>query len=547
MSQLFSSQFFTLFAIIALGVTLGSFRLGGIALGSAGVFFVALVFGHFKCTVSHELTELGLVLFVYAVGLQAGPRFFSVLRRRGAAFLAVGLGSTAVGALAAIGLAKWFGLSANLAAGLYSGATTCTPGLAAALEAVRRMTGDPGSAETIEAVNATSVGYGAAYPFSVVCVVLLVQLLPRLLRTPAKTAAAAFRAEEETHTPPLDECAFRVTNRNCAGRTVEELQALHLSNAVLCRIKHEGEIYPVKPETTLRLGDTVLAVGTPEELAKLEAVLGDVVVEPMQDPSGKVTSELLLVSRKDVVGKSFRELCIWERFGVVVTRLRRENVELTPRGDVRLEPGDVLRVVGTRRDIRALADALGREERRLAETSFVPFAAGIALGAAVGQIPITLPGGLEVRLGMGGGAFLVALLLGHLGTIGPVRVYVPNAAKYFARELGLVIFLAGAGAGAGQRFVPILREAGGQLIMAGALVTLATVVTALFIIYALCRWNLLYGAGALSACMTNPPGLAAATALTDSDAAPVGFASVYPVALIAKILFAPLVYLLLRM
>jgi len=191
--------------------------------------------------------------------------------------------------------------------------------------------------------------------------------------------------------------------------------------------------------------------------------------------------------------------------------LRRESVELTPRGDLRLEPGDVLRVVGSRPDIRALADALGREERRLAETSFIPFAAGIALGAAVGQIPIGLPGGLEMRLGIGGGAFLVALLLGHLGTIGPVRVYVPNAAKYFARELGLVIFLAGAGAGAGQRFVPILREEGGQLILAGAIITVATVLTAVLIMYLLLRWNLLYGAGALSACMTNPPGLAAAS------------------------------------
>ncbi len=538
-TELLEFPFFTLFAIIALGVAAGAVRMGPVSLGSAAVFFVALVFGHYQCKLPHELTELGLVLFVYAVGLQAGPRFFSIVRARGAAFLAVGVGATAAGAAATFLLAKVFGLSANLAAGLYAGATTCTPALASALEAVQRFATDD--------TNATSVGYGAAYPFSVIAVVLLVQFLPTLLRTKATTAAAHYRADEEARTPPLDECAFRVTNRNVAGRSVDEIQGLHVSRAVLCRLKHEGQIQPVRPDVVLQLGDVVLAVGTPEELAKLEALLGDVVVESLQDPTGKVTSEQLLVSRPVVLGKSLRSLCIWERFGVVVTRVRREGLELTPFGDLRLEPGDVLRVVGSSRDIPQVAALVGREERRLNETSFIPFAAGIALGAAIGRIPISLPGGLELQLGLGGGAVLVALILGHLGTIGPVRVYVPNAAKHFARELGLVVFLAGAGTGAGQRFVPILQQTGPQILVAGALVTLVTVGAAMLIAFALLRWNLLYGAGGLCATMTNPPGLAAATRLADSDAVPVGFASVYPIALIAKIVFAPLLYLLLRL
>ncbi len=195
----------------------------------------------------------------------------------------------------------------------------------------------------------------------------------------------------------------------------------------------------------------------------------------------------------------------------------------------------------------AVAALLGREERRLNETSWVPFAAGITLGAALGLVPIALPGGLNVRLGVGGGAFLAALLLGHWGTLGPVRVYVPNAAKHFARELGLVVFLAGAGLGAGRNFVPVVREAGPQLLLAGALVALVTVAVACLLMYVGLRWNPLFGAGSLCACMTNPPGLAAATNLAESDAAPAGFASVYPVALIGKIVLAPLVFLVLRL
>ena len=542
MDALIHSPFFTLFAVIALGALVGVLRVKGISLGAAGVFFVALVAGHllarFNWTIPHELTELGLVLFVYAVGLQAGPRFFGTLRKSGMAFLAVGLGPTLIGAVVTILLARWLALSAPLAAGVYCGATTCTPALASALEAVRRFLPDD--------VSYTSVGYGAAYPFSVAAVVLIVQFLPRILRVRPQAAAAQFREGEAAKSPPLDECAFRLTNPNCAGRTIDEFQALKITQAVLCRVKHGGQIRPARPDTTLHMGDVVLAVGTPAELAKLEAILGSVAVESMYDPTGNVTSEQLLVSRRDAIGKTLRELCLWERFGVVATRVRREGLEFTPRGDLRLEPGDVLRVVGPRHDIDSVAEVLGREERRLNETSLVPFAAGIALGAAVGLIPISLPGGLQMQLGLGGGAFLVALLLGHWGTIGPVRVYVPNAAKHFARELGLVIFLAGAGAGAGAKFVPILEQTGTKLLLAGALVTLVTVAVTILLMYLLLRWNLLFGAGALCACMTNPPGLAAAGNLADSDAAAVGFASVYPVALIGKIIFAPLIFLILR-
>jgi putative transport protein len=372
-------------------------------------------------------------------------------------------------------------------------------------------------------------------------------MLPRLLRLTPKAAAQQFQEDEAAKTPPLEECAFRITNRNCAGRTIDELQGLHVSNAVICRVRHEGEVRPARPETTLHLGDTVLAVGAPPELAKLEALLGDVVIDTLMDPGSKVGSEQIVLSQPKIAGSTLRGMKVWERYGVVVTRVRREELELAPRGDLRLELGDTLRVVGSRPDIQVFAAAVGREEPRLYETSLVPFSAGIALGALVGHIPISLPGGLTIQLGLGGGAFLVALLLGHWGSIGPVRIYVPHAVKQFAREIGLVIFLAGAGLGAGQRFVPILRETGPQLILGGVCVTLVTVITALLLICWLLRWNMLYGAGAMCACMTNPPGLAAASTLAASDAAAVGFASVYPVALISKIVLAPVVLLVLEM
>ncbi len=528
-----------LFSIIAVGMLLGAIRIRGLALGSAAVFFVALFAGHYHVALPSELTELGLALFVYSVGLQTGPRFFSIFKARGAAFLSVGLASTIAGAGMAMLMAYLLKLPAQVAAGMYCGAGTCTPALAGVLDAVQR--GDP------TAVGPASVGYAAAYPFSVFAVVLTVQSLPRILRTTTRAAAERYQAEQASRNPPLEECAFRITNPNCVNMSITEFQTLHMTRAVICRIKHDGEIAAVRPDTRLGMGDVILAVGEPDELAKLEHVLGSVAVEPMYDPTGNVASDLVVVSNRSTVGRTLREVQLWERFGIVATRVRRDGIEMTPHGDLVLELGDVLRLVGARRDVLAAADVLGRQERRLDETSFIPFAAGLAIGAAVGLIPLPLPGGMEVRLGLSGGVLLVALIFGRLGQVGPMRLYVPNAAKHFARELGLVMFLAGAGTGAGRSLVPVLRETGPALPLAGAAVTLTMILAASLTMFAMLRWNVLYGAGALSACMTNPPGLAAATQLSDTDAAALGFASVYPVALLGKIVMATILYVLLCM
>ncbi|TWT45673.1 Aspartate/alanine antiporter [Phycisphaerae bacterium RAS1] len=526
-----------LFAITALGLAVGMLRLGGVALGSAGVFFVALGFGHFGVALPREITELGLVLFVYSVGLEAGSRFFSLLHGRGLALLAVGTGATAAGALGAALIALALGLSAPMAAGVFCGATTCTPALASALDAIRSAAPD--------VAYLASVAYGATYPFSVASVVLTAQLLPRWLRTTPDAAADEYHLEEAARTPPLEQCVFRVENPNCVGRTIEDLVSLDMFRAVLCRVKRGSRVEPARPGLILELGDAVLAVGPPQELAKLEALIGGVVVEVMHDANGRVTSDEVVVSRGSAIGRTLGELCLWERFSVVVSRARRDGIEISPDGHFRLEPGDLLRLVGPPDAVASVTTLLGREEARLNETSLLPFAAGIALGAALGAIAIPLPGGLRMQLGPAGGALLVGLLLGRFGALGPLRLHVPVAVKHFGRELGLVIFLAGAGSAAGEQFLTIIAQTGVRLFLAGALVTAATTATAILVACRVLRWNALVGDGAVCACLTNPAALSAARRLADSEAAAVGFASVYPVALLSKILLAPALYLLL--
>lgn len=535
LSQIVGVPLFTLFLVIALGVGLGAVRVGGFRLGVPAVFFVALGAGHLGWSLPRELTELGLVLFVYAVGLQVGSRFLALFQARAMTYLGVGLAATGAGALATVALAWATRLPAHLAAGLYCGATTCTPALAAALDVIGRSLPE-GAGE------AAVVAYGVAYPFSLACVVLTVQSLPRLLRRNPADVAAEYNARAAERAAVVESCAFRITNANCAGMRASEFAELNLAAAVLSRIKHEGRLAPVRPDTTLHLHDVVLAVGPPVELAKLETLLGDVVVEPMSAPADEVASEPVQVSRSDAVGKSLSSLGAWQRYGVTVTRVRREGIEFTPRGDFVLEQGDVLRVVGAPAEVRAFAQRVGHEERRLTETSLAPFALGIVLGIVIGAIPLPLPGSVDARLGPGGGAFLAAVLLTRLGRVGPVRLYVPSAAKVFARDLGLVIFLAGAGLGAGRDLVHVVARAGPALALGGAVVTLVTVAVYLLLVIAVARWDLLTGAGGLSACMTNPGALASTEQLADSEAAPLAFASLYPVALIAKIVLAQAVF-----
>jgi putative transport protein len=242
----------------------------------------------------------------------------------------------------------------------------------------------------------------------------------------------------------------------------------------------------------------------------------------------------------------------WERYTVVITRIRRQGQELVPGGSATLEMGDNIRVVGDRQAVEAFVKLVQGSARRADETNLLPFLIGLLLGVAVGSIPVNLPGGfgaegIQVKLGAAGGAFLVSLLVGHFGGIplGPAgkdnrwsRLYVPNAAKNLARELGLILFLAGAGINAGAHFIEILQQQGPTLLLAGMVVTAGSVIAGLLVMHFGYRLNVLSTMGSLCACMTNPPGLGATNNQTETDLPTIAYASVYPVALIFKILLA---------
>ena len=537
MQNLLAEQMLVLFAILAIGSWLGQFSWRGLSLGTAGVLFTAMVFGHFGMSVPKDVQDLGLLLFVYAVGISAGPRFFRAFRRHGIRYVLIALVTVTAGALATVGVALLFKLPSDLATGLFTGALTCTPALAAAVDVIERTLPSMGAA--------VSVGYGVAYPFSMISVVLLVQFLPRLLRRDLRKEEAAWQAERSAETPELLVKTYRLTNPNCAGKRVAEINPHRMAQANISRVKRGEKVFAAGPDVRLELDDVVMVVGPADELEKLLLLLGEETHERM-DVNTTVLSMDVEVAAESFTGKTLASMRLWEQYTLVITRIRRQGLEITPTGNATLEMGDHIRVVGDRDAVQSFVGLVHGTSRRAEETNMVPFLIGLVLGIAVGSIPINLPNGLTIKLGMAGGAFIVSLLIGHFGKIGPLHMYVPPAAKNLSRELGLMLFLAGAGTNAGAEFVRVLQVEGWQLLLAGALVTIISVATGLLLMNRIYRMNLLATMGALCATMTNPPGLGAANAQTETDLPSLSYASVYPSALIFKIILAQILVEVLR-
>jgi putative transport protein len=515
--------------MLALGFLLGEIKVKGISLGASGVFFLALLFGHFKIEVPKEIGIFGVVLFVYAIGLGAGPRFFKTFRKRGISFAILAMSTLLAGAVATIIAELIFGFGPALSCGLFTGALTSTPGLASALDTLK----DPG----------VSVGYGIAYPFGVVGVVLFVQLIPRLLRIDIK--AEAKRESLRKQAPSLSKIWIEIKNPLLHGKTISEFNAGHFLDIAISRITKMEHTIPAINDAVLQLGDRLRVIGTEDNLKMAEMVVGPRIKDIVEPPSN-IASRTLIVTEDKVAGKTLAQLEITERYEVVVTRLWRDELEFVPHGETTLEVGDTVRIVGEADDCDRFVPLVGHQERKLNETRFLPVLLGLMLGAYVGVFPLQLPGGISIKLGMAGGPLFVALIIGHFGRLGRMRFRLPLAANYFIRELGLILFLASAGTSAGTHFMEVVRNNGASLFLAGALITLVPLSTSYLIARKFFKLDILTTLGIICGGMTSTPGLGVVNDVSDSQTPAVAYATVYPVALILVTVLAQMLALLLK-
>lgn len=529
----------------AAGSALGKVRLGGISLGVAGVLFVALFLGYLGLAVDPHVLEFvrefGLIIFVYTLGLQIGPGFFGSLRARGLMLNGFAAAIVLLGAVVAVGLIRggWVSLPAGV--GLLSGATTNTPSLAAAQQALKQV----GVADGAAAVQ--GLAYAVAYPFGILGIILTMVLVRRGFRVDVKAEVAA---AEAAHHPARSRTAtrnFEVRNPNLVGRALGKVPGLAGSGVVVSRFSRGGAVEVARPETLLRLGDILHAVGPEEGLDEVRVVVGADAGVDLKTLPGSVTNRRLIVTRGDVFGRELGEIEAFAEHNVVVTRVTRGGIEFTATPGFRLQFGDVLMVVGEAPRIGAVAAAVGNSNKALNSPQPIPFFLGIALGVMVGAIPLAVPGlPAAVKLGLAGGPLVVAILLSRVANTGPLVWYLPTNANHMLREVGITLFLAAVGLKSGGRFMEVLLGGDGlRWLLFGALITAGPLLAVGLLARAWKKLNYAELCGLLAGSMTDPPALAFAQETTGSDAPAVAYATVYPLVMILRVFSAQLIVFLL--
>jgi putative transport protein len=537
-----------IFALVAgTGLVLGSFRVRGIGLGIAGVLFSGLLFGHFGIRVEQDILDFardfGLVLFVYSIGLQVGPGFFSSLRRHGLRLNLLAAAVVLLGVAMALLVHFVGGVEAPAVVGILGGATTNTPSLAAAGQALEQAVTDPEALATVTTLP--GLGYAVTYPFGVIGIILVMLGVRFAFGISLGRETDELESSLASEIAPVKRANLEVANPNLAGLPLEKVPLLSSSTLVVSRIWHDGALHVPHPDTKLELGDVLLAVGPPDELDALRVVVGKESDLDLRTMPSAITSKRLIVTRTESSGKTLADLDFIRRFGVQITRISRAEVEMSTSPAYVVQYGDTVLAVGTPENIQKVAAELGDSPKSLNYPHLIPVFLGIALGIFVGSWPFSLPGvPAPVRLGLAGGPLLVAIVLSRIGRLGPLVWYMPLSANFMLREIGIVLFLAAVGLKAGDRFVETLVHGPGLSWMAwGAVVTLVPLLVVSVVGRGLLGLNYLTLCGLLAGSMTDPPALSFANSVTGSDAPSLSYATVYPLTMILRVLSAQLLVL----
>lgn len=529
----------------AAGVALGKIRVFGVSLGIAGVLFAGLFLGYLKLTIdTHVLEfvrEFGLILFVYTLGLQIGPGFFSSLRARGLALNAFAAGIVLLGVAVTVVWISCGFVELPAGVGLLSGATTNTPSLAAAQQALGQVHA-PESAAVIQ-----GLAYAVAYPFGIIGIILTMLLVRRVFCVDVKAEVAAAETAQKPTSPKPATRNFEVRNANLVGRALGKVPGLAGSHVVVSRFSRDGKVEVAKPETLLRMGDILHAVGPEEGLDELRVVVGAEAGVDLKMLPGPVTNRRLLVTRSDVLGKQLADIAAFTEHNVVVTRITRNGIEFSPTPGFRLQFGDVVMAVGESPQISNVAAVVGNSNKALNTPQPIPFFLGIILGVLVGMIPVALPGlPAAVKLGLAGGPLVVAILLSRVANTGPLVWHMPTNANHMLREVGITLFLAAVGLRSGEKFVDVLLGSSGvHWLVYGAVVTAAPLVVIGLVARFWKKLNYAELCGLLAGSMTDPPALAFAQEMTASDAPAVAYATVYPIVMLLRVFSAQLLVFLL--
>ena len=520
MASLFaSSPLLALFVVVALGAAIGAIRIGPLRFGAAGALFVGLIVSalHPEVVSTHMsiVQPMGLAFFVYCVGISAGATFFQDLRKQ-TNLLALTTIVCVVGALIALAGGRLFGLSSGLTSGLFTGALTAAP----ALDTATRLTGDPNAA----------VGYAFGYPVGVIGGILIVTItVTRKWVGPKDTPSLAGSS--------LEAVSVHVTKQI----NTRDIDAWREQRVRLSYLRRDGRTRVIAPGEDLLPGDYVVMVGDPASIKETAPRVGEILDHNLEDDRSDLAFERIVVSNPDVAGRSVCELNVTKRFGAVITRVRRGDLDLLARDDLDLQLGDHVAVVVPTDELDDIAEWLGDSERRVAEVDGMAFGIGLVLGLLLGIVSFPLPGGQGFQLGAAAGPLIVGMLLGALRRTGPLVWTLPAAANLTIRQIGLMLFLAALGLNAGPQFASLLGSPEGwrAALLAAVMVVVCCVIQALgakFIGLSSAR-----AAGGIAGFLGQPAVLQAADARVTDERIEAAYATLFAFAIIVKILLLPLI------
>lgn len=532
----------SILALVAVvGLFIGNVKFRGIGLGIGGVLFGGIIVGHFvsqagmtlSSDMLHVIQEFGLILFVYTIGIQVGPGFFASLRVSGLRLNLFAVLIVIIGGLVTAILHKLFDIPLPVVLGIFSGAVTNTPALGAGQQILRDL-GTP-----MEMVDQMGMSYAMAYPFGICGILFTMWMLRVIFRVNVETEAQQHESSRTNGGALIRTINIRVENPNLHDLAIKDVPILNGDKIICSRLKREETLKVPSPDTIIQLGDLLHLVGQPADLHNAQLVIGQEVDTSLSTKGTDLRVERVVVTNENVLGKRIRDLHFKERYDVVISRLNRAGVELVASGDISLQFGDILNLVGRPSAIDAVANVLGNAPQKLQQVQMLPVFIGIGLGVLLGSIPVFVPGfPAALKLGLAGGPLIMALILGRIGSIGKLYWFMPPSANLALRELGIVLFLSVVGLKSGGDFVNTLVNGEGlSWIGYGALITAVPLITVGILARMLAKMNYLTMCGMLAGSMTDPPALAFANNLhPTSGAAALSYATVYPLVMFLRII-----------
>ena len=524
---------------ITMGLVLGRIKIGGVSLGITWILFVGILFGHLGIVVDHNVLhfakEFGLILFVYAIGLQVGPGFFESFKQGGLKLNLLAVAIVLLGVGVTYGLSVVTGLDLSTLTGIYTGAITNTPGLGAAQQTFN----DIHQTTT----NNLAMGYAAAYPLGVIGIIFSILLIRWVFRVKIADEVSSGNGKEDSAL----QLRLLVSNEAVIGKTLSQLSDRIAEKMVVANLQHsDGSMTIANGDTLLQKGDLIEATVSQLDKDEMVALIGEEYALPLEPKSQEnpIVSRQIAVTNNKINGMKLGQLHLRTLCDVNITRIHRAGIELVASSNLQLLIGDRVSVVGFEENVQKIADLLGNKMKHLDHPNIVPIFLGIFLGILVGSIPLRFPGlPMPVKLGLAGGPLVVAILIGRFGPFYKMVTYTTTSANLMLREVGICLFLAAVGLDAGGSFSETILGGGYVWVLYGLAITLVPLIVVGFVARAVFKIDYLTIAGMIAGSTTDPPALAYANGLSDSNQASVAYATVYPLTMFLRILTAQLLIL----